>query len=253
VVRSWSRIRFLSGRQGEVRLGRHLIYAEDARVVTTLKNFRNGCHNSIAKCVFKVEIAPLFWERTAGMGIRIANDPPPPDDPLRLLVERGIVENHDVIRRRLAVSLRSFGTQISVEDIFQEMLTKAIERCATYRPGNSFIAWVLQIGMRLAIDQTRVTKKNPRSCGLDDVAELVAVNVLSNGDVVESSSYLHERLGRLRSDDRKILEARFIDQLSGEDLARAVGAPTASSARQRLHRAIVRLRDILDADSEGRS
>jgi RNA polymerase sigma factor (sigma-70 family) len=65
----------------------------------------------------------------------------------------------------------------------------------------------------------------------------------------EQNRGLHDALGRLSRDDREVLSLRFLEQLPTDDVAEVLNC-SRNTLYVRLHRALGRLRKLLEADGE---
>jgi RNA polymerase sigma factor (sigma-70 family) len=141
--------------------------------------------------------------------------------------------NHRLIFHFLIVRLTNVS---DAEEALQETflrLHKAIDR---YDPSKSALTWTLTIARNVAIDRLRRKKEVLLGDQLD------SVGIESDHAVIhEAKEVLRADVARLPADERRLLEARFFDDQSFNDIATDFGI-TAASARQRLGRLLQRLK-----------
>jgi RNA polymerase sigma-70 factor (ECF subfamily) len=146
------------------------------------------------------------------------------------------------------------GAGGDTEDVVQEAFVKAYAALDRFRPGAPFRPWLLRIvgnetrnlhraaGRRAAREQRsweraeRLLLTTP-----DDPAEAA----LSQ----ERRAELVRGLARLSPPHRQVVTCRYLLDLDEAESAAVLGWPR-GTVKSRLHRALARLRDVLDADAE---
>jgi RNA polymerase sigma-70 factor (ECF subfamily) len=129
------------------------------------------------------------------------------------------------------------------DEVAQEALARAWAKRATCRTGQDPVPWVLQITRNeawrlMAQRRSRAT----RELCVDDGAAIAAT--APGQDAVISRLDVARALQRLGSDDRRLVAARYVLDLTQPSAARLLGIP-AGTAKVRLHRIRHRLRQSL--------
>lgn len=129
------------------------------------------------------------------------------------------------------------------DEVFQITWMKVHRFRDRYRTDHAFTAWLFSIARNARIDWLRSHQK---LIGLNDPMEVEALPAPPprSGDTQEV-----DLLTSLSPEDRNTLELRYANDASFEEIGRALGI-TATSARQRVSRAIRRLRRMA-ATGEG--
>jgi RNA polymerase sigma-70 factor (ECF subfamily) len=135
----------------------------------------------------------------------------------------------------------------SAEDIAQEVCIAVLDAVSTYRPeGRSFHAFIQVIIKHKIADAHRAARRDRSSPAANPPDKPVQADgpehrVLS----AEQTEYLTRLLATLAPRERQIVALRVAVGLSAEDTARIVGG-TAGAVRVTQHRALNRLRQVLD-------
>lgn len=151
--------------------------------------------------------------------------------------------------RRLFV-LRT-GNGDDADDLLQETFVKVYVNIHRYSPDYTFGQWIYTIARNTFIDFTR---KRQDDLSLD---ERFAVPVVSTAPTpeervinIQQRSQLDAYMARMAADYRRLIELRFIDELSYEEIAQKLAIPL-GTVKTRIHRARERLcRLISDGDGE---
>jgi RNA polymerase sigma factor (sigma-70 family) len=171
------------------------------------------------------------------------------------LIERAmrgdVMAYEDLVRRYQDPALRTAsllaGDPNDAEEAVQDAFVKAYGALERFRPGAAFRPWLLRIVANEARNRRRSAG---RRAGLalrlaedrraDDAAPSPEAAVL----IRERRSTLLGAIARLRDDDRLIVGYRYLLDLSEAEAAQALGIPI-GTAKSRLSRALVRLREVL--------
>ena len=135
----------------------------------------------------------------------------------------------------------------SAEDIAQEVCIAVLGAVSTYRPeGRSFHAFVQVIAKHKIADARRAARRDRVS----PAADLPDAPVHADGPEhralsAERMEQLGHLLATLAPRERQIVALRVVVGLSAEETARIVGG-TAGAVRVTQHRALNRLRQVLD-------
>ena len=125
------------------------------------------------------------------------------------------------------------------EDLLQLTLLRLHQNRAQYDASMPFLPWIFSIARHLIIDHVRKHRAIPvednKLIGLADRHQTTANDKAATWDEV---------MELLPNDQRKLLELRFEEGLSFEEIA-ANGDVTAQSARKRVSRTLQRVRNVL--------
>ena len=187
--------------------------------------------------------------------------PVPPSDPESsiALVDRlrhGDAEALERLFARYLVPLKRWAhgrlpayarSMVDTQDIVQDGIVRVLANLATFRPERtgSFHAYLRTTVMHQIIDQIRSAGRRPPGVELDDA---MPGGLPSPYDTAISQEHreLYERaLEALAEGERELVIGRVEWGLDYEELAAAVGRPTAEAARVASRRAIVKLAEIM--------
>ena len=138
------------------------------------------------------------------------------------------------------------GSVADTEDLTQQVFLKAWQAIPRYKKtGSPFIAWLMTISHNLVVDFYRAKKDKVR---LPD--GVVAEDPESSPEVMAQAHFDQERLrmaiAQLRGDQQRVVLMRFIEGFSFAETADSLGK-SEGATRVILHRALKKLRDILEA------
>ena len=144
------------------------------------------------------------------------------------------------------------GNEQDAEDLTQQVFLKAWQAIHRYKKAASpFVAWLMTISNNLVVDFYRTRKD---TAYLE--AEVLASDAASSPERTAEASFEQQRLRRailkLRSDEQQVVILRFIEGFEFAEIA-SVLEKKEGNIRVILHRALVKLRNILEKDKEQRS
>jgi RNA polymerase sigma-70 factor (ECF subfamily) len=160
------------------------------------------------------------------------------------LVERYFVPLHRWARGRLPGSARA---EMNTEDLVQETLVRALQGMEAFqwREKGSFLAYLRQILKNRIHDEVRKLRRRPVLEGLSkDVAE-EAQSPLDQAIDRESWERYEAALATLPPEQQEAVVLRVELQLTHQQVANAMGLPSANAARMTVARAIARLAERL--------
>jgi RNA polymerase sigma factor (sigma-70 family) len=170
-----------------------------------------------------------------------------PADHLRQAIDR----EYAVLSRRIAVlvyrlcgRLRRDEVADRVTEILNEAVKRALQNAPSFDPQRSATAWLMGFALRI-LQETRHPRRAIVQSDLGEAAWGGALEELCSADGAEETTIrldIRQGLARLDDGQRRIIELRYFEGLDGEELARALNAPTAGAARVRLARALQALR-----------
>jgi RNA polymerase sigma factor (sigma-70 family) len=125
------------------------------------------------------------------------------------------------------------------EDAAQEAFVKAWRQLPGLRDTSAWPDWFRRIAIRAAIDRARrIRPRAQMSAILPTIQPDPSVAVVARNEIEEAFK-------QLSADDRAILVLRFYLDMDVPHVATALGIPV-GTAKSRLHRAIERLRTIVE-------
>jgi RNA polymerase sigma-70 factor (ECF subfamily) len=178
------------------------------------------------------------------------------------LLRRAIERDHALLIRRIGVlvyricgRLRREEVEDRVVEVLNEAVKRALQAAERFDPTRSATAWLIGFALRILQEQRRSRRVVVQS-DLGDEAWRGVLEELSSADDADAATVrldIRQALARLEDKQRDILELRYFSGLDGEELARAVDAPTSGAARVRLARALQALRAAFGATGEEES
>jgi RNA polymerase sigma-70 factor (ECF subfamily) len=166
--------------------------------------------------------------------------------------QRGdVMAYEELVRRYRDVALRTAtvvgGGADDAEDAAQEAFVKAYAALGRFRTGSPFRPWLLRIVANEARNRRRsagrrasLAVRAAEDRPSDGAAPSPEAAVLDQ----ERRSQLAAALNRLRDEDREIIGARYLLDLSEAEAAEMLGLPK-GTVKSRLSRALGRLRVVL--------
>lgn len=176
------------------------------------------------------------------------------DDALLERLRRGESDAYEVVLDRYEASIYRFfyyshGDREQALDQSGETFARLVASIRTLR-GNaeSFRAYLFGIArnvLRADRRQPRLAFDNPEA--LDTVAD-PASSQADRAAARESFDRALDAIGRFPCPLRQVLQLRFVEDLSIQEVAQALGLPI-NSVKSHIHRGRIRLRELLDPDS----
>jgi RNA polymerase sigma-70 factor (ECF subfamily) len=142
--------------------------------------------------------------------------------------------------------LRRLGADPALaEDFTQETYAKAWRSVGTLRHAASLRCWLLTIARNEYFQWTRIRSGEP--VPITEAQEIAAEGPDPEGTVVleERDRLLRQAVNRLDPDLREILALHYFQGLSLRELGAVLGIP-GGTAKSRIHRALERLRALLE-------
>ena len=151
--------------------------------------------------------------------------------------------------RIYAYAYRRVGTRAAAEDIAASVFEDALRGIRRVRwQGKPILAWLYRIAARRVADFYR-----DHQAHVEFVAETTgAADDEHDGmETQEEYAAVRRALARLGARDREILLLAFFDELGGKELAQMLEC-TPNNAYVRLHRALKKLRVLLNNEMRGK-
>jgi RNA polymerase sigma factor (sigma-70 family) len=132
---------------------------------------------------------------------------------------------------------------MDTDDLVQETVWRAIKRIDKFesRHEGALLAYLRQAIFNRIRDEVRHRKRKPAPAELDDNTGDNSASPLDEAIGHEAVERYEAALARLRPEEREAIVARVEMDSSYEDMARALGKPSAAAARMAVSRALVRL------------
>jgi RNA polymerase sigma factor (sigma-70 family) len=155
----------------------------------------------------------------------------------------------ELVRRYQDVALRTaylVCPETDADDAVQEAFLKAYAALPRFREGAPFRPWLLRIVANEARNRRRSAG---RRTGLaqraaDAVGPAFEPSPEHGYLAAEQRDALFAAINRLRDEDREVIGARFLLELSEAETAEALGIPR-GTVKSRMSRALGRLREVL--------
>ncbi|HEX5087143.1 MAG TPA: RNA polymerase sigma factor [Nocardioides sp.] len=185
-------------------------------------------------------------------------DTGPDDNELLARVRRGDRGAYaELVRRHAPMAMRTaalLGAGGEAEDMVQEAFVKAYAALDRFRPGAPFRPWLLRI---VANETRNLHRASGRRAARERRSWELAERLLLTPaeDPVEVALSLERRealvraLAMLSPAHRQVVTCRYLLDLDEVESAAVLGWPR-GTVKSRLHRALARLREVLDADPQ---
>jgi RNA polymerase sigma factor (sigma-70 family) len=171
------------------------------------------------------------------------------------LVERAKSGDSDALNRlfsRFLPSLRRWASgrlprwsrdMMDTDDLVQETVVRAVKRIDQFesRHEGALQAYLRQAIVNRIRDEVRRAKRSPVPTVLDDNQSDPGASPLEAAIGEEALQRYEAALARLRPEEREAVIARVEMDGSYQDVAQALGKPSADAARMAVSRALVRL------------
>ena len=145
---------------------------------------------------------------------------------------------------------RRVGARGTAEDIAACTFEDALRGIRRLRwDGKPIAAWLYRIASRRVADYYRGVKANP-TLDIENIKLEGESSLAENVEQSETRSAVRATLARLELRDREIIQFVYFDELDTAEIA-AIWNCSANSVYVRLHRALKRLRTLLEEDQNG--
>ncbi len=153
-----------------------------------------------------------------------------------------------------SIAYRFTGDYGEADELVQEILVRVFRQLPRYDPRSSFSAWLASVARNHCIDRYRVRVRERRRAALSEVAlEQFAASPRLNPDQLyqrrETRDNLRRALELLSRKLREVVEMRFFEELSYEDIGARLGVPE-GTVKSRIHRGRAELKRRLVAMRE---
>jgi len=231
------------------------------RGLLALQTSRPSLYDTNGESPFRCLTPSAAMDDTRPPGAPPANRPnaptmtPPSADSTFELVERakgGDREALDRLFARFLPSLRRWASgrlprwtrgMMDTDDLVQDTVSRAVKLIDRFesRHEGALQAYLRQAVMNKIRDEVRRTKRTPMAVSLtDDHADRTA-SPLDTAIGLEAVERYEAALARLRPEDREAVVVRIEMDGTYQDVAQALGKPSADAARMAVTRALLRL------------
>ena len=162
--------------------------------------------------------------------------------------------NHAPLRRWARGRLPRWTRDMrDTEDLVQETLAQTLKHIDSFehRHEGALQAYMRQALLNRVRDEVRRVNRYPAVSGLDDADQhaVQAASPLEEAIGRQAMERYEAALGRLREEERQLIQARVEMQQSYQEIASAHGRASADAARMAVSRALVRLAEEMDLES----
>ncbi|HEX8322651.1 MAG TPA: sigma-70 family RNA polymerase sigma factor [Tepidisphaeraceae bacterium] len=154
--------------------------------------------------------------------------------------------------RPLMGYLRRVGGQAAVaEELHQQTWLSVLQHADRFSvtAGGSFKAWLFRIATNKANDLWRRRRSEPAGDGALAGATAPPAGGSLRLEALEASERLRDAIARLPEAQRQVLVLRYYGGLKFTEIAESLGCPL-NTALGRMHKALIRLRAMLDDSKE---
>lgn len=141
----------------------------------------------------------------------------------------------------LALAYRLTSSKAEAQDVVQDAFVSILLHHDRFRCAAQPTTWAHRVTVNAALMRLRSARRKRTESLDDDVEErLCADDVVPDPARATKRAVLDRALARLSDLDRTVVQLRFVDELSTEEVAQRMGLTT-SAVKTRLHRARQRL------------
>ncbi len=166
-------------------------------------------------------------------------------------LDRLFARHSDPLRRWATGRLPKWARDIAdTDDLVQETLLRTFKRIGDFEPRGvgALQAYLRQAVLNAIREELRRKGRQPDATGLDGLEADSNLSPLEQAIGSEAIDRYERALARLKDGEREVIIGRIELGYSFEELADALGKPTADAARKAAQRALVRLVEEMDRD-----
>ena len=139
---------------------------------------------------------------------------------------------------------------MDTDDLVQETMIRAVKRIDQFesRHEGALQAYLRQAIVNRICDEVRRSKRSPAATALDEDAADRGASPLEEAIGAEALERYEAALARLRPEEREAIVARVEMDGSYQEVAQALGKPSADAARMAVSRALLRLAEEMSRE-----
>jgi RNA polymerase sigma factor (sigma-70 family) len=166
-------------------------------------------------------------------------------DALEHLIGRYLIPLRRWAHGRLPLWARAMS---DTQDVVQDAIIRVLGHLTTFQPERpgALHAYLRKAVLNRILDQLRSTRRGPIGVELDETLPSMLPSPYEMALKQEDREIFEWALDELRDEDRELIIARVEWGLGYEDVAAALGKPTANAARVGVRRAAVKLAELMD-------
>jgi RNA polymerase sigma-70 factor (ECF subfamily) len=137
---------------------------------------------------------------------------------------------------------------MDTDDLVQETVIRAVKRMGSFesRHDGALQAYLRQAIVNRIRDEIRRTGRSPATSELDENQRDAGASPLEQAIGHEALDRYEAALARLRPEEREAIVARIEMESSYQEVARALGKPSADAARMTVSRALLKLAEEMN-------
>ena len=157
-----------------------------------------------------------------------------------------IVRDHGEAMFRLAYLM--LGDADEADDLAQEALVRAYRAISSFDETRALRPWLLTIVSNLASNRLRSVRRYFAALRRSAQSGLETTSKLDDRTAQEwEANTLWQAVRKLRVGEQEVIYMRYFLELSEAEMATAMSVPQ-GTVKSRLHRAIAKLREVVDTD-----
>jgi len=155
-----------------------------------------------------------------------------------------LVRRHEELAFRVAYLIVRDAAE--AEDVAQEGFVRAYRSLRRFDARRPFRPWLLRIVTNLAINSRRSARRRDATAERveRDIRHRSMADVADDAAQAEEARRVWEAVATLRPEEQTLVYLRYFLDVSEAEAAAAIGRPV-GTAKSRLHRALRRLRDVI--------
>ncbi len=143
--------------------------------------------------------------------------------------------------------LRMTGNAADAMDLLQEVFLAVYRNLPNYRGSGSFLGWVMKVASNRALDLHRTRKRHPEQSISENWDAPCDNDPAEHYQQASRNREILKLLSSLPPEQRLVMELRFFQQQTFNEIGMHMGTPTAT-AKTRFYGAIKSLRELMEVD-----
>lgn len=134
------------------------------------------------------------------------------------------------------------------KDLFQEILIQLWKAYPTFRGESQFSTWMYRVGINVAIQDFRKSKKRPEEIEFSEKYKNLP-EALKDNHFEDELKILHKAINQL-NDVEKAIVMLYLEEKDNEEIAQIIGI-TQNYVRVKMNRIKIKLKKILNPEDNG--